>query len=309
MCTMPRVRSGSVLTLLTCLVVLAGLAACSSPAPATSPAPTGSAGPAASGAAGATGAEPGSPRGAAAGPAGGPAPASPADAALRLQALLGQHHVLAADLMRGRLRNDEDFAQAANAAVGQNTDELAAGGRRRWAASSRRPGSRRCGASTSRRCSTTRAAWRRTTPPCATRPGPRWTASAPTAPSSSPRRRGPADPGGGAHRAGHARRSPDAAGRRLRRGRLRAGQHALPRGLPARLRPRERRWPPTLLPPDQAAELNTPAWKLRSEMTRLLGEHVGLALGHAARRRHQRPGLPGDGRVAQRQHQPTSPRP
>jgi hypothetical protein len=27
--------------------------------------------------------------------------------------------------MRGRLRNDEDFAQAANAAIGQNTDELA----------------------------------------------------------------------------------------------------------------------------------------------------------------------------------------
>ncbi len=34
-----------------------------------------------------------------------------------------------------------------------------------------------------------------------------------------------------------------------------------------------------VLPPEQAAELDTPAWKLRSEMTRLLGEHVGLALG------------------------------
>ena len=34
-----------------------------------------------------------------------------------------------------------------------------------------------------------------------------------------------------------------------------------------------------LLPPDQAAGLGAPAWQLRSEMTRLLGEHVGLALG------------------------------
>jgi hypothetical protein len=34
-----------------------------------------------------------------------------------------------------------------------------------------------------------------------------------------------------------------------------------------------------VLPPDQAAELNTPQYKLRSELTRLLGEHVGLALG------------------------------
>ena len=60
-----------------------------------------------------------------AGPRAAPAPSTPADAALRLQALLGQHDVLAADMMRGRLRNDEDFAQSANAAVGQNTDELA----------------------------------------------------------------------------------------------------------------------------------------------------------------------------------------
>jgi hypothetical protein len=50
---------------------------------------------------------------------------SPGDAALRLEALLGQHAVLAADLMRGRIRNDEDFGQAANAAVGRNTEDLA----------------------------------------------------------------------------------------------------------------------------------------------------------------------------------------
>jgi hypothetical protein len=50
---------------------------------------------------------------------------SPADAALQLEALLGQHSVLAADMMRGRIRNDEDFGQAANAAINRNTDDLA----------------------------------------------------------------------------------------------------------------------------------------------------------------------------------------
>jgi hypothetical protein len=50
---------------------------------------------------------------------------SPGDSALRLEALLGQHAVLAADLMRGRIRGDEDFGQAANVAIGRNTDELA----------------------------------------------------------------------------------------------------------------------------------------------------------------------------------------
>jgi hypothetical protein len=50
---------------------------------------------------------------------------SPADKALQLEALLGQHSVLAADLMRGRIRDDDDFGQAANAAVTRNTDDLA----------------------------------------------------------------------------------------------------------------------------------------------------------------------------------------
>jgi len=47
-----------------------------------------------------------------------------AEASLRLQALLGQHTVLAADMMRGRLRGDPDLAQAANAALGKNTDAV-----------------------------------------------------------------------------------------------------------------------------------------------------------------------------------------
>jgi hypothetical protein len=52
------------------------------------------------------------------------APTSAPEPALRLQALLGQHSVLAAHLMRGRIRGDEDFAQSANAALGKNTDSM-----------------------------------------------------------------------------------------------------------------------------------------------------------------------------------------
>ena len=55
-------------------------------------------------------------------PAGGPV--TPGQFTLQFQALLGQHTVLAADMMRGRIRNDPDVAQAANAAIGKNTDAL-----------------------------------------------------------------------------------------------------------------------------------------------------------------------------------------
>src|SRR5829696_4593305 len=63
---------------------------------------------------------------AAGGPAAGAriAPAAPGDLSLQLQALLGQHSILAADMMRGRLRDDPDLAQAANAALGRNTDAM-----------------------------------------------------------------------------------------------------------------------------------------------------------------------------------------
>jgi hypothetical protein len=50
-----------------------------------------------------------------------------ADAASQLQALMGQHSILACDMMRARIRNDEDFAQVANAAVGKNTDAMVKG--------------------------------------------------------------------------------------------------------------------------------------------------------------------------------------
>lgn len=52
------------------------------------------------------------------------APAAAPELALRLQALLGQHSVLAADFMRGRIRGDDDFVQAANAALGTNTEAM-----------------------------------------------------------------------------------------------------------------------------------------------------------------------------------------
>ncbi|MEU4563370.1 hypothetical protein AB0F72_33740 [Actinoplanes sp. NPDC023936] len=49
---------------------------------------------------------------------------SAADLAVRLQALFGQHSVLAADAMRSRIRGDDDFVQAADAALGRNTDAM-----------------------------------------------------------------------------------------------------------------------------------------------------------------------------------------
>jgi hypothetical protein len=56
----------------------------------------------------------------------GSAPAAPAELGLQLQSLLGQHMVLAADMMRGRLRDDPDLAQAANGALGKNTAAMGA---------------------------------------------------------------------------------------------------------------------------------------------------------------------------------------
>jgi hypothetical protein len=49
-----------------------------------------------------------------------------ADLAIRFEALLGQHSVLAADGMRSRIRGDDDFVQAADAALGRNTAAMTA---------------------------------------------------------------------------------------------------------------------------------------------------------------------------------------
>jgi hypothetical protein len=53
-----------------------------------------------------------------------PAKTTPADLVIQLEARLGQHSVLTADLMRSRIRGDDDFVQAANAALGKNTDAM-----------------------------------------------------------------------------------------------------------------------------------------------------------------------------------------
>jgi hypothetical protein len=55
----------------------------------------------------------------------GPAPKNGVDSALRLEALLGQHSVLVADMMRARIRGDGDLAQSANAALTDNTQAMA----------------------------------------------------------------------------------------------------------------------------------------------------------------------------------------
>jgi hypothetical protein len=92
----------------------------------------------------------------------GSVPASPAQLGLELQSLLGQHVVLAADMMRGRLRDDPDLAQAANGALGENTTDLGALVAAAFGA-------------TSPPCSITLAGWRRATrrlsrPPCSRPP-------------------------------------------------------------------------------------------------------------------------------------------
>src|SRR3954447_5893521 len=98
-----RSRRGAVTALCACLVVLTGCSAASQP-----PAPAA-----------------GAPSAAAAQPAPPAAAESPADGALRLEALLGQHMIRVGDLRRSRLRRDDDFAQAASVPLGQNSDELA----------------------------------------------------------------------------------------------------------------------------------------------------------------------------------------
>jgi hypothetical protein len=54
------------------------------------------------------------------------AAAAPADLAVQFEARLGQHSVLAASMMRSRIRGDDDFVQAANASLGRNTADMTA---------------------------------------------------------------------------------------------------------------------------------------------------------------------------------------
>jgi Sortase domain len=263
-------RNGSTLALLTCLVLFPGLAACSSPPAPASAAPTaadGTAPPPSSVAPGPSGTTPGQPAGA----------ESPADSALRLEALLGQHAVLAADLMRGRLRNDEDFAQAANAAVGQNTDELAK-------LVGAVAGEQAAGQFRSLWADHVTALFNYS----------RGLATGDTAVRDEARttlirlETEIADFFSGASQ-GRLDREAARAAVRTHVEHLTQQADAYAAGDYTRANDSYRdgyrhtfeighTLATTLLPPDQVAQLDAPAWRLRSELTRLLGEHVGLAL-------------------------------
>ena len=202
---------------------------------------------------------------------------SPADSALRLEALLGQHAVLAADLMRGRLRNDEDFAQAANAAVGKNTDELAklvgavageqAAGRFKslWADHVAALFNYSRGLATGD--TAVRDEARTTLIRLETEIADFFSGA------SQGRLDGEAARAAVRAHVEHLTQQADAyaAGDYMRaNASYRDGyRHTFEIGHTLAT---------TLLPPDQAAQLDAPAWRLRSELTRLLGEHVGLAL-------------------------------
>jgi hypothetical protein len=254
----------SLLILFACLALVVGTAGCTAQA---SPAPATSAG---TPAAPATASSPA--------PSAPAAPESSSDAALRLEALLGQHALLTADLMRGRLRKDEDFAQAANAAVGQNSDDLAqlVGGllgpeqaaqfKGVWADHVAALFNYARGVATEdaavREDARTKLVGLETD-----------IADFFTAASQGRLDRNAARTAMRTH-VDHLTQQADA---------YAAGDYA---GANVAYRESYRHTfelgqtvASTLLPPDKAAELNTPSWRLRSAMTRLLGEHVGLALG------------------------------
>ena len=271
-----RPRSGSGIAFMLFLILLPGLVGCAPPAaPAPPAAEAAGAGPPT---APAPSPAPSPPPGAPSGPgAATPGSESPSDVALRLEALLGQHSMVVADMMRGRLRNDEDFAQAANVAVGQNTDDLAAlvgtllgdqqAGRFRglWADHVTALFNYSRGLATGDSAVRDEARAKLTAFDTdladffsAASQGRLDQAAARSAVSSH---------------VDHLLQQADAyatqdyprANDAYREG----YRHTFELG---------HTLASTLLPPDQAAGLDAPSWRLRSELTRLLGEHVGLAL-------------------------------
>ena len=267
--TMQRIRprNRSTFTLIAFMAALTCLVGC---APGAPPGP-----PPAQAATGAPG------QGTAAAPApAGTAPAAPessADAALRLEALFGQHAILAADLMRSRLRNDEDFAQAANAAVGQNTDELAG---LVGTLSDDQQGARFRGLWVDHVTALFNYARG-----LATEDNPvREEARAKLVGIEN-------DLGDLFATASQGRLDRDAARAAVQAhvdpltqqadayaARDYAGANTAYRQAYRQTFALGNRLATTLLPPGQSAELDAPSWRLRSELTRLLGEHVGLAL-------------------------------
>ncbi len=262
---------GAAVGLLACLAVLAG---CSGTAP-SGQAPA------------ATGAAPQAPSAPAAAPSGTSAPSGASaasaaetgtDGALRLEALLGQHTIQAGDLMRGRLRNDEDFAQAANAAVGQNTEALA---QQVGALGGAAAAARFQGLWTDHVTALVNYSRGLATNDAAVRDEARARLDAlnteiadVVATSTQGRLDSQTVQKELSTHVDHLVAQADAYAAKDYAGAntaLREGyQHAFRLGGTLAT---------GLLPPDQAAGLGAPAWQLRSELTRLLGEHVGLALG------------------------------
>ena len=256
-----RSRRGAAIALLTCLVVLPGLTGCSATA-STGASPTQAAG---------------APSAAPAQPAPPGTAESPADGALRLEALLGQHMIRIGDLMRGRLRKDDDFAQAASVALGQNSDELA--GLFGTLAGAEAAG-RFQGLWNDHVTALVNYSRGLATNDAAVRDDARArldSVNGEIADLVATASQGRLDPAAAVAalttHEHHLTEQADAyaAGDYARANAIyREGyRHAFQLGGVLAH---------ALVPPDQAGELDTPAWQLRSEMTRLLGEHVGLAL-------------------------------
>lgn len=216
---------------------------------------------------------------------------SPADVALQLEALLGQHSVLVADMMRSRIRNDADFAQAASTAVTRNTDDLTAVVTAMFG---------------DQAGTAFRGMWSDHT--TAFFNYARGLAAGDTAARDDARAqlaKFEAALGDFFVGASQGRLPPDAARSALTMhvdhllrqadeyaardyGRAAADyrtaySHAFSIGQTLAA---------TLLPPDQAAKLDEPSWRLRSELDRLLGEHVALAVAALRAGATERPYFP-----------------
>ena len=203
---------------------------------------------------------------------------TPADKALQLEALLGQHSVLVADMMRGRLRGDDDFGQAADSAVRRNTDDLTAVVGSLFgegAASTFRP---RWGDHVTTFFNYARA---QATGDAAGRDRARAELGAFESDladffSGASQGRLPRDAARAAveQHVAHLLDQSDAYAARDY-----ARSDALYRESYAHTFEIGHSLAATLLPPEQAAALDEPSWRLRSALDRLLGEHVALAVG------------------------------
>ena len=202
---------------------------------------------------------------------------SPADVALQLEALLGQHSVLVSDMMNSRIRNDDNFGQVATAAVTRNTDDLTAVVKAMF-------GDQAANAFRGTWNDHTTAFFNYARGLATNDPGVRADARAQLVKFESGL--------GDFFSAASQGRLPQAAARTtlathvdhlLQQADAYAGHnyaraadlyrtaysHAF--GIGQALAA-------TLLPPDQSAALDQPSWRLRSELERLLGEHVALAV-------------------------------